>query len=80
MNFVLTGAGSSWLPRGVAQDGMLILLTQPGGWLLYKELNCGECTLRLYTTSQVCDDEVVGTGFGRIMALNIFSGIIFPAL
>jgi len=62
MNFVLTGAGSSWLPKGVAQDGMWILLIQPGGWLLYKGLNYGGCILRPSTTFQVSETEIVTMG------------------
>ena len=57
MNFVLTGAGSSWLPKGVAQDGMWILLIQLGGWLLYRGLNYGGCTLRPSTSFQVSERE-----------------------
>lgn len=77
-NFVLIGAGSSWQPKGVAQDGMWILLIQPGGWLLYKGLNYGGCTLRPSTTFQVSERDGNNggeiyehcTGIARVMGSN----------
>ena len=63
MSFVLIGAGSSWLPKGAAQDGMWILLIQQGGWLLYRGRNCGGCTLRPCTTSRVSERD--GDNNGR---------------
>ena len=93
MNFVLTGAGSSWLPKGVAQDGMWILLIQLGGWLLYRGLNYGGCTLRPSTSFQVSEREremvtmgvksintapVSHRSWVQIPSRPFFSGFLFP--